>query len=325
MIQYAHFGTIGNEIDIRLMQPTRFEETEDSELWASEEANRAGSEMDWVDRYLRQLSQKSALLTKQEEIELARRMEEGDEAAKSQLILSNLRLVVNIAKRYAGRPGLSFLDLIQEGNVGLIRAVEKYNWRLGYRFSTYATWWIRQSVLQAFSEHDRPIRLPSHVIDAIGKLRKAIDAERERSGKTPGEAELAKLLGMSPKKVGHLLRISQKLVSLEAEIPGADDTSQKLVDLIPAEEAAIEDQLFKQDCKSFLYLALHSELNSKEREILQKRYGMKQGNGSDKTWTLERLGTQYGVTRECIRQTEKRAVLKLRSAFLHHQMVDSSE
>lgn len=277
---------------------------------------------DWADKYLQHLSKNAPLLTKEEEIDLARRAEAGDLQAKHRLITSNLRLVVSIAKKYAGRPGLSFLDLIQEGNVGLIRAVEKYNWRLGFRFSTYATWWIRQSVLQAFSEHDRPIRLPGHAIDAVSKLRKLVDEEKERSGKVLSAAEMAEALKMSEKKVNHLLQIAQKPLSMESEVAGADEVTQSLSDVIPADEPSIEEQLFQQDSRRFLYIALNSELKPQEKEILQKRYGMIPAEGSDKKWTLEKLGDQYGVTRECIRQTEKRALAKLRSAFLHHQMVD---
>lgn len=278
---------------------------------------------DWADKYLQSLRQKAPLLTAQEEIELARRMEAGDKSAREKLITSNLRLVVSIAKRYAGRPGLSFLDLIQEGNVGLIRAVEKYNWRLGYRFSTYATWWIRQSVLQAFSEHDRAIRLPGHIIDAIAKLRKLLDEEKERSGRVPSETELAEKMGMSVKKVSHLLRIAQKPLSLEAEVCGSDESgNQSLSELIPTDDAPVEDTLFERDSKTFLFLALNTTLEPKEREIIQKRFGMvANGHGNGK-WTLEQLGEQFGVTRECIRQTEKRALSKLKSAFALQQMVD---
>lgn len=277
---------------------------------------------DWTDYYLKQLNRKAPLLTKQEEIELAQRIEAGDLRAKHKLITCNLRLVVSIAKKYTGRPGLSFLDLIQEGNVGLIRAVEKFNWRLGYRFSTYATWWIRQAVLQAFSEHDRPIRLPGHVIDAITKLRKIIDDEKEKTGRVLTEAELASRMQMSVKKVAQLIRMSQKPLSLETEIPGADDAAQTLSDVIPSEELPIEERMFHHSSRTFLYLALNTTLCAKERDILQKRYGMIAASGSDKKWTLEKLGAEYGVTRECIRQSEKRALSKLRSAFIHQQMVD---
>lgn len=277
---------------------------------------------DWTDCYLQKLSRRADLLTKDQELALAQRMEQGDRIAKQKLITANLRLVVSIAKKYAGRPGLSFLDLIQEGNVGLMKAVEKYNWRFGCRFSTYATWWIKQSVLQAFSEHDRPIRLPGHVIDSISKLRKILIEEQEQHGRIPSEAELAQRMGMSVKKISHLLRMSQKPLSLEAEVAGADDAAQTLADMIPNADTAVEDTLCHKSHQQFLYIAFNSELNSKEQEILRKRYGISSPNDEEKKWTLEQLGAEFGVTRECIRQTEKRALTKLRSAFLLQEMVD---
>ena len=294
------------------------------------------NESRWTDRYLRTLSKKHQLLNHAEEIALAKRIETGDLSAKHQLIQCNLRLVISIAKRYTGRPGLSFLDLIQEGNVGLIRAVEKYNWRSGCRFSTYATWWIRQAVLQAFSEHDRLIRLPGHVISAVSKIKRAIDQDIE---KTITPQKLATQLGMSEKKVNHLIHIAQKPISLEAEFnPGDDSAPQSLSELIPNADQSVEDHLTSQAHHQFLAIALKESLTQKEREIVQKRFGMAvagfirkhadesspsfAGGDDGKKWTLEQLGEQYGVTRECIRQTEKRALSKLRSAFLHQEMVD---
>jgi len=277
---------------------------------------------DWTDRYLQNLSKKAPLLTAQEEMELGKRMEQGDKEARQKLITANLRLVVHIAKRYAGRPGLSFLDLIQEGNVGLIRAVDKFNWRLGYRFSTYATWWIRQAVLQAFSEHDRLIRLPGHVIDSVTKLRKVLDDIKEQQGRTPSESELAQLLKMSEKKVGRLLRMSQKPFSLESELNNGEDDSQTLADVIPFEEPSAEDRLIHMQSKGLLDSALLDVLKNNERDILLKRFGMIGNPETGKKWTLEQLGEQYGVTRECIRQTEKRTISKLRSVFLLQQMVE---
>lgn len=283
---------------------------------AETSADFSNDNTDWTDRYLRHLNRKAKLLTQAEEIELAQRAETGDKEARERLITANLRLVVSIAKKYAGRPGLSFLDLIQEGNIGLIRAVEKYNWRYGYRFSTYATWWIRQAVLQAFSEHDRPIRLPGHIIDAITKLRKLADQLKETEGRIATEVELAQKTGMSLKKVSHLMRMSQKPLSLECELPGGDDMSHSLGDVIPNTDLGIEELLEKRDNRSMLYMALNTRLEDKERDILKKRYGMIAGRGPGQKWTLEALGEEYGVTRECIRQTEKRAIRKLQSAFL---------
>lgn len=277
---------------------------------------------DWTHRYLKTLSKRAPLLNAEEEIALAKRIEMGDKEAKLQLILSNLRLVVSVAKKYAGRPGCAFIDLIQEGNVGLIRAVEKYNWRLGYRFSTYATWWIRQAVLQAFSEHDRPIRLPGHVIDSLTKLKNVVHQSQEENGKILSSAELAQKLKMSERKVNQLLEMSQKPVSLSIEINGQEDASQTLSDLIPHDSPASETILEKQEQLRFLSVAFQSHLDEKEQDILKKRFGLLLSEECRKKWTLEKLGERYGVTRECIRQTEKRALSKLKSAFVLHQMVD---
>ncbi|MCA9840791.1 MAG: RNA polymerase sigma factor RpoD/SigA [Cyanobacteria bacterium HKST-UBA03] len=280
---------------------------------------------DWTHHYLKQLGHCGKLLTFEEEKALAKAIERGDDAARRQLIHSNLRLVVSIAKKYMGRPGLSFLDLIQEGNVGLIRAVDKFDWRSNCRFSTYATWWIRQAVMQAFAEHDRLIRLPGHVINGVSKLKRAIESEKRRLDRMPTEAELAQKLGLSQKKVRRLMQAMHKPVSLETRVAGSDETDQALGDMIPCETDSIEALLEHDQQKTFLHLSFKTILNQKERDILQKRFGMAPGGnpvfGSNdvdhQRWTLEALGAEYGVTRECIRQTEKRALAKLKSAFLH--------
>lgn len=278
----------------------------------------ATSEYAFTHQYLNKLSRTGRLLTFEEEKALAKAIEQGDRSARAQLIQSNLRLVVSIAKRYMGRPGLSLLDLVQEGNVGLIRAVDKYNWRTGCRFSTYATWWIRQSVMQAFAEHDRLIRLPGHVINGVSKLKRLMAAEQRRLGKTPSTEELAAMMGVSVKKVNQLMDLIQKPLSLELQVSGADESSQPLSELIPNPDMGAEEQLSQRQELNMLRLSFNLALNEKEQDILRKRYGMMESATPKQRWTLEALGAEYGVTRECIRQTEKRALAKLRSEMIHH-------
>lgn len=275
-------------------------------------------------RYMRDISRQSGLLSREEETELARRVAQGDLQAKRKLAQANLRLVISIAKRYAGR-GAAFMDLVQEGNVGLMRAIEKFDYRRGFKFSTYATWWIKQSVFQAFAEHDRPIRLPGHVIDSVCKLRKARHDFREQHDRAPSDAELALILNLSVKKVQHLTRMAQRMMSLEAEITQRDGNTQTLGDTIEDDRFVDpESALHKHRSLQLLQLALVSHLDEREREVISKRYGLRTGsllneNEKKDKMTLEEIGKLYGVTRECIRQTEIRALRKLRrSEFLQH-------
>ena len=264
--------------------------------------------------YLSRVSKTSDLISAEEEIALAKRIGQGDIDAKRKLTQANLRLVISIAKRYSGR-GASFMDLVQEGNVGLLKAVEKFNPRLGYRFSTYATWWIRQSIFQAFSEHDRPIRLPGHVVDAITKLRRATEILKERLDHHPTDDELAAHLGISAKKVKQLAQASRRTLSLESETILKDGNTQTLGETLEDDAPTPEQQLHHARTLRMLRLALTEHLDERERDVLNLRFALDER--FDKKLTLEEIGKRYGVTRECIRQTEIRALKKLRhSAYL---------
>ncbi|MBR1812058.1 MAG: RNA polymerase sigma factor RpoD [Clostridia bacterium] len=260
---------------------------------------------DPVKVYLKEIG-KVPLLTAEEEIELAIRIkEDNDPAAKKRLEEANLRLVVSIAKRYGGR-GMSFLDLIQEGNLGLIKAVEKFDYTKGFKFSTYATWWIRQAITRAIADQARTIRIPVHMVETINKVKKANSQLLHKNGKDPTAEEIAKEIDMSVDKVREVLRVSQEPVSLETPIGEEEDSH--LGDFIPDDEA-----LAPADAASQLLLkeALHSvlkTLTSREEKVLSLRFGLEDGHPR----TLEEVGREFNVTRERIRQIEAKALRKLR-------------
>ena len=259
---------------------------------------------DPVRMYLREIG-KIPLLTPEEEIELAKRVEEGDEDAKKKLIEANLRLVVSIAKKYIGR-GLSFLDLIQEGNLGLIRAVEKFDYRKGFKFSTYATWWIRQAITRAIADQARTIRIPVHMVETINKLIRVSRQLVQQLGREPTTEEIAQALGLPPEKVEDIQRIAQEPVSLETPI-GEEEDSQ-LGDFLedkesPNPEEATAGQLLREQLEEML-----DELTEREREVLRLRFGLEDGHAH----TLEEVGKRFNVTRERIRQIEAKALRKLR-------------
>ena len=259
---------------------------------------------DPVRMYLKEIG-KVPLLSAEEEIELAKRMENGDQAAKKRLAEANLRLVVSIAKRYVGR-GMLFLDLIQEGNLGLIKAVEKFDYTKGYKFSTYATWWIRQAITRAIADQARTIRIPVHMVETINKLIRVSRQLLQELGREPTPEEIAEEMNMPVERVREILKISQEPVSLETPIGEEEDSH--LGDFIqddnvpvPAEAAA--QTLLKEQLDEVL-----DTLTEREQKVLRLRFGMNDGRAR----TLEEVGREFDVTRERIRQIEAKALRKLR-------------
>ena len=269
---------------------------------------------DPVRMYLKEIG-KVPLLTAEEEIELAKKMEQGDEDAKKRLAEANLRLVVSIAKRYVGR-GMLFLDLIQEGNLGLIKAVEKFDYRKGYKFSTYATWWIRQAITRAIADQARTIRIPVHMVETINKLIRVSRQLLQELGREPTPEEIAEEMDMSVERVREILKISQEPVSLETPIGEEEDSH--LGDFIqddnvpvPAEAAA--QTLLKEQLDEVL-----DTLTEREQKVLRLRFGMNDGRAR----TLEEVGKEFDVTRERIRQIEAKALRKLRHPSRSRKLKD---
>jgi RNA polymerase primary sigma factor len=254
--------------------------------------------------YLKEIGQ-VPLLTSEQEIDLARRVEQGDKEAKRQLEEANLRLVVSIAKHYTGH-GMSLMDLIQEGSLGLIRAVEKYDYKKGFRFSTYATWWIRQSITRAIADQGRTIRIPVHMVENINKVNRSARDLVQKLGRDPSPEELARETHMSVDRIREIQRISREPVSMETPVGDEEDSS--LGDFIrddttphPADEAA--RTMLREQIREIL-----SDLTEREQQVLCLRYGL----DDDRSRTLEEVGRQMNVTRERIRQIEAKALRKLK-------------
>jgi len=259
---------------------------------------------DPVRMYLREIG-KHELLNATEEVDLAQRAEKGDKIAAEKLARANLRLVVSIAKKYMGK-GLAFLDLIQEGNIGLMRAVEKFDWKRGFKFSTYATWWIRQAITRAIADQAKTIRIPVHMVETINKYKKVERQLEQELERTPTAEEVAKVMGIDVEKARGIVKISQDTTSLETPVGKEEDTRLKEfiedeTTLSPFESASRE--LLKDHIEEVL-----ETLNDRERKVLELRFGLEDG----KTRTLEEVGKEFGVTRERIRQIEAKALRKLR-------------
>ena len=294
-----------------LEQGVEITDQKDSLIWDKEEEEAdTGDDYikdiadDSVRLYLREIG-KIPLLTGEQEVMLAKRIEAGDKAAKDAMAEANMRLVVSIAKKYIGR-GLDLLDLIQEGNTGLLRAVEKFDYTKGYKFSTYATWWIRQAITRAIADQARTIRIPVHMVETINKLIRTQRRLVQELGREPLPEEIAAEMEMDVDKVNHILKIKQDIVSLEAPV-GEEEDSQ-LGDFIADEdsltpEEAATHQLLKEHVNSVLAL-----LTPREQKILRMRFGLEDG----RSHTLEEVGQEFGVTRERIRQIEAKALAKLR-------------
>ena len=289
----------------------------DDEMIATAEAIDSVSLDDPVRMYLKEIG-RVALLRAEQEVEYAKLIEQGDDVAKNKLTEANLRLVVSIAKKYIGR-GMSFLDLIQEGNMGLIRAVEKFDYHKGYKFSTYATWWIRQAITRAIADQARTIRIPVHMVETINKLVRVSRRLLQELGREPTDEEIAEEMGITPEKVREIIKVSQDPVSLETPIGEEEDSH--LGDFVEDKEATAPS-----DAASLTMLRTEVEdildtLTPRERRVLQLRFGLIDGHQR----TLKEVGKRFGVTRERIRQIEAKALRKLRHPSRSKKLKDYLE
>lgn len=299
-------GALIADIEEPALEDLEEEEDTDTDLLSQDQYFDDASD-DSVRLYLREIG-KIPLLSAEEELALAQKVVAGDKKAKDKMAEANMRLVVSIAKRYSGR-GLDFLDLIQEGNTGLLRAVEKFDPDKGFKFSTYATWWIRQAITRAIADQARTIRIPVHMVETINKLLRTQRRMTQELNREPTIEELGKELEMEPEKVEYVMKIKQDITSLDAGVGrDGDDEDSVLRDFIEDEDSATPEesaasQLLKEQVQSIL-----STLSDREQKIIKMRFGLENG----KSHTLEEVGQEFAVTRERIRQIEAKALAKLR-------------
>ena len=297
------------EQGIEIKEAREFLEIQDKESKETRKTKKARVRpvIDPIQMYLKEIG-KTAFLTGDQEKELAKKIEKGDDEARKKMARANLRLVVSIAKKYVGRsPNLTLLDLIQEGNIGLFRAIEKFDWRRGYKFSTYATWWIRQAVTRALADQAKTIRIPVHMIETISKYTQTKRSLSQRLGREPMPEEIATEMGLDITKVRHIIQISQNTISLETPV-GEDEEDSILAEFIRDEKTTSPSldaarMLLKTRLKNILI-----DLLPREQKILEMRFGLEDGA----THTLEEVGQEFGVTRERIRQIEAKSLEKMR-------------
>lgn len=307
------------DVDIFMSISDRDDEDTDLEEELEDLTNLAKKGVsDPVRMYLKEIG-RVPLLTREEEIRLAQRVEAGDEKAKRELADANLRLVVSIAKKYIGR-GLTFLDLIQEGNKGLIRAVEKYDWTKGFKFSTYATWWIRQAITRSIADQARTIRIPVHMVETINKLMRTARKLMQEMGREPTPQEIGERMDMEPEKVREILKIAQNTASLETPVGDSDEDSV-LGDFIPDEKQETPYELTSREMLKENIDEVLQALSDREAKVLKMRFGL----GDNKMMTLEEVGRKFGVTRERIRQIEAKALRKLKHPSRRKKLQDFLE
>ncbi|HVW82919.1 MAG TPA: sigma-70 family RNA polymerase sigma factor [Candidatus Paceibacterota bacterium] len=302
---YERFATAGVDV----LEGGMLEDNADEYLATKNIKDRQSTGYDSIQIYLREIGQ-YPLLTASEERELAKRIEKGDAEARNILARSNLRLVVSIAKKYVGRsPDLTLLDLIQEGNLGLFRAVDKFDWKKGYKFSTYATWWIRQAITRALADQSRTIRIPVHMVETIAKYKQVSRRLAQTLGRDPQPEEIAVEMGVEPEKIYQIEKINQDTLSLENPVGSDDDEGKSTLgdfiadDKIPSPIQESSERILAEQVRGIL-----NDLSPKERKILEMRHGLADGIYH----TLEEVGKEFGVTRERIRQIEAKALEKIR-------------